>query len=219
MKKNIVLIVLFIMPLAAYMFFATGVNSFMTLPTLTEKIDDIPNWKSISGVPVILDKKITILGFSGNNVDINKGNYFNLNQKIYDKNFEFKDFQFVIIAPIGTEEKVSKILKDLSALSNVSKWLFVFAPTNEIQAYYNKLQLKGKLNSDFSSKLVYIIDKKRNLRGRKGMNPNDKDKPEYLEGYDASSPSDLYNKMTDDVKVILAEYRLALKKNNADRQI
>jgi hypothetical protein len=41
---------------------------------------------------------------------------------------------------------------------------------------------------------------------------------EYKEGYNAASPSDLYNEMTDDVKVILAEYRLALKRNNADRQ-
>jgi hypothetical protein len=207
------------MPLAAYMFFATGVNSFMTLPTVTPTIPNIGNWKSISGEAVTLDNKITILGFSGNNIDINKGNYFNLNQKIYDKNFAFKDFQFVMIAPIGTEAKVEKILKDLSALSDMSKYNFVFTSEKEIQDYYNKLQLKGKLNPDFGSKLVYIIDKKRNLRGRKGVDPKDKTKTEYQEGYDASSPSDLYNKMADDVKVILAEYRLALKRNNADRQI
>jgi hypothetical protein len=218
MKKNLVLIVLFIMPLAAYMFFATGVNSFMTLPTLTKKIPELGNWKTINGKPVLLNEKITILGFSGQNIDINKGNYFNLNQKIYDKNFAFKDFQFVLIAPLGTEDKVSKILKDLSALSDVSKYCFVFAKPEEIQEYYNKLQLIGKLNPDFGSKLVYIIDKKRNLRGRKGIDPKDKTKTEYQEGYDASSPSDLYNKMADDVKVILAEYRLALKRNNADRQ-
>lgn len=206
------------MPLAAYMFFATGVNSFMTLPTLTKKIPELGNWKTINGKPVLLNEKITILGFSGQNIDINKGNYFNLNQKIYDKNFAFKDFQFVLIAPLGTEDKVSKILKDLSALSDVSKYCFVFAKPEEIQEYYNKLQLIGKLNPDFGSKLVYIIDKKRNLRGRKGIDPKDKTKTEYQEGYDASSPSDLYNKMADDVKVILAEYRLALKRNNADRQ-
>jgi hypothetical protein len=219
MKKNIVLIVLFIMPLAAYMFFATGVNSFMTLPTVTKSIPNIGNWKTIDGKSKTLDKKITILGFSGNDIEINKGNYFNLNQKIYSKNKAFKDFQFIIVAPFGTEAKTEKIIRDLSALDDMSNWHFVFASTSDISNFYSKLQLKGKLNSDFGTKNVYIIDKKRNLRGRKGTNPNDKDKPEYLEGYDASSPSDLYNKMTDDVKVILAEYRLALKKNNADRQI
>ncbi len=218
MKKNIVLITLFIMPLAAYMFFATGVNSFMTLPTVTSSIPEIGNWQSISGKTITLEKKITILGFSGTNIDVNKGNYFNLNQKIYDKNFAFKDFQFVMIAPIGTESKVEKILKDLSALSDVSKWCFVFTSPENIKDYYKNLKLKGSLNQDFGSKLVYIIDKKRNLRGRKGVDPKDKTKTEYQEGYDASSPSDLYNKMADDVKVILAEYRLALKRNNADRQ-
>ena len=36
-------------------------------------------------------------------------------------------------------------------------------------------------------------------------------------GFNTSSVADLNNKMEDDVKIILAEYRLALKKNNAER--
>ncbi len=212
MKKNLVLFILFIFPILAYLFFATGVNSFMTLPTVTKNIPDIGHWKSLDGKPVTLNDNITILGFSGNDILKNRGNYFNLNQKIYNKNKDFKDFQFIIIAPEGTENDVKEILKGLSDITNVSRWLFVFAPTNEIQDYYNALHLKGKLNSDFGTSNVFIVDKKRNLRGRK-------DKDEYKEGYDASSPSDLYNEMTDDVKVILAEYRLALKRNNAKRQI
>ncbi len=212
MKKNLVLFILFIFPIVAYLFFATGVNSFMFLPTVTKNIPDIGNWNSLTGEKVSLDNKITILGFSGDNPLENKGNYFNLNQKIYNKNREFLDFQFVMIAPEGTESDIKEILKGLKDLTNTSKWIFVFASKNEIQNYYNTLQLKGKLNTHFGTPNVYIIDKKRNLRGRK-------DKDEYKEGYNSSSPSDLYNEMTDDVKVILAEYRLALKKNNADRQI
>jgi hypothetical protein len=65
---------------------------------------------------------------------------------------------------------------------------------------------------------VYIIDKKRNLRGRKGQDK--KGKPEYKEGYNTVLVSELYNQMIDDVKIILAEYRLALKRNNnATRKI
>lgn len=212
MKKNLVLFILFIFPIVAYLFFATGVNSFMFLPTVTKNIPDIGNWNSLTGEKVSLDKKITIMGFTGDNPLENKGNYFNLNQKIYNKNREFKDFQFVMIAPEGTEAEIKEILKGLKDLTNTSKWIFVFASKNEIQNYYNTLQLKGKLNTHFGTPNVYIIDKKRNLRGRK-------DKDEYKEGYNSSSPSDLYNEMTDDVKVILAEYRLALKRNNSDRQI
>jgi len=212
MKKNLVLFALFIFPIVAYLFFATGVNKFMFLPTVTPNIPDIGNWHSLSGEQVTLNKKITILGFTGNDILFNKGNYFNLNQKIYLKNQAFKDFQFVMIAPEGTQDDVKKVLKGLSDLSDESKWLFVFAPEKEIKTFYDKLKLKGKLDSHYGTKNVFIIDKKRSLRGRK-------DKDEYKEGYDASSPSDLYNEMTDDVKVILAEYRLALKRNNADRQI
>jgi len=212
MKKNLVLFALFIFPIVAYLFFATGVNKFMFLPTVTPNIPDIGNWHSLSREQVTLNKKITILGFTGNDILFNKGNYFNLNQKIYLKNQAFKDFQFVMIAPEGTQDDVKKVLKGLSDLSDESKWLFVFAPEKEIKTFYDKLKLKGKLDSHYGTKNVFIIDKKRSLRGRK-------DKDEYKEGYDASSPSDLYNEMTDDVKVILAEYRLALKRNNADRQI
>lgn len=212
MKKNIVLFTLFIFPIVAYLFFATGVNSFMFLPTVTPTVTDLAHWKSLDGEEVTLNKKISILGFTGTDIIRNKGNYFNLNQKIYNKNREFKDFQFVMVAPIGTENQVKEILLGLKDLTNTSKWLFVFAPTNEIQTFYDSLKLKSKLDAHFGTNNVFIIDKKRNLRGRK-------DKDEYKEGYDASSNPDLYNEMTDDVKVILAEYRLALKKNNADRQI
>ena len=212
MKKKLVLFFLFIFPIVAYLFFATGVNSFMFLPTVTKSIPDLGPWHSLDGKPATLNKKITVLGFPGSNILHNKGNYFNLNQKIYNKNKDFKDFQFVMVAPEGTQDQVREVLKGLSDLTDVSKWLFVFATTDEIQDYYNQLHLKGKLDSKCGTTNVYIIDKKRNLRGRK-------DKDEYKEGYNSSSPSDLYNEMTDDVKVILAEYRLALKKNNADRQI
>jgi hypothetical protein len=93
----------------------------------------------------------------------------------------------------------------------------VFAPVNEIQAYYNNLKLIGKLDSKMGTPNVYIIDKKRNLRGRKGKSVQGE--PEYKEGFNTESAAELHNDMMDDVKIILAEYRLALKRNNANRQI
>ena len=78
MKKNLVLFTLFIFPIVAYLFFATGVNSFMFLPTVTPNIPDIGKWHSLNGEAVTLDNKITILGFSGNDILHNKGNYLSL---------------------------------------------------------------------------------------------------------------------------------------------
>ena len=218
MKKNIVLFILFILPIVAYLFFASGVNSFITLPTITPHIPDVKaEWKSLNGEKVTLDKKITILGFAGQNLMENSGNFFTLNQKIYNKYHEFKDFQFVFIAPEGTEEQAQRLLKELSALTNVSGYHFVFAKPEAIQAYFNDLKLLGKLDAQFGSPTVYIIDKKRNLRGRKGKSVQGA--PEYKEGYKTTSASELHNEMVDDVKILLAEYRLALKRNNADREI
>ena len=54
---------------------------------------------------------------------------------------------------------------------------------------------------------AFIIDKSKALRGR-----DDDDGIKF--GYDSRSVADINNNMLDDVKIILAEYRMALKKNN-----
>ena len=213
MKKNIVLFVLFILPIVAYLFFASGVNSFTKLPTVTPKIADIGAWNTLNGDKVSLNNKITILSFSGTNLLKNRGNYFNLNQKIYQQYHSFNDLQFVVICPIGTEKDAKYIVDQFSKFTDVSQWQFVFTSTDEIQKYYNQLKLKNKLDPDFGTSNVFIVDKNRNLRGRKK-------KDEYKEGYNTFSPSDLSNQMLDDFKIILYEYRAALKKNkNAERKI
>lgn len=207
MKKNIVLFVLFILPIVAYLFFASGVNSFTKLPIITPKVSDLGNWKSLNGQKVSLDNKITILGFSGTNILKNRGNFFNLNSKIYDRYHTFKDLQFVVICPLGTENEAQKIIDVLGGISDISQWYFVFASPEEINTYYKQLNLVEKLNKDLGTPNVYIIDKERNLRGRK-------DKKSYKEGYSTFHVSELSNEMLDDFKIILYEYRAALKKNH-----
>jgi hypothetical protein len=213
MKKNIVLFILFILPIVAYLFFASGVNGYTKLPIITPKTADFGNWKSLNGEKVSLNGKVTILGFSGTDLLKNRGNFFNLNQKIYQRYHDFKDLQFVIICPIGTEADAQKIIDAFAAFTDVSQWHFIFASTEDITTYYAQLKLVGKLDKTFGTSYVYILDKERNLRGRK-------QNKEYKEGYDTFHPADLSNEMLDDFKVILYEYRAALKKNhNATRQI
>ena len=213
MKKSIVLFILFVLPIVAYLFFASGINSFTKLPVITPKIVDLGDWESLNGEKVCLDNKITILGFSGLDVLKNRGNYFNLNQKIYQRYHTFKDLQFVVIAPLGTEADVKSVVEALGAFTDVSQWHFVFASPEDITAYYSQLKLVGKLNPDFGTPNVYIVDKLRNLRGRK-------EKKGYKEGYNTFHPAELSNEMLDDFKVILYEYRAALKKNhNATKEL
>jgi hypothetical protein len=213
MKKNIVLFVLFVLPIVAYLFFASGINSFTKLPVITPKVADFGNWKSLKNEKVSLNNKITILGFSGINILKNRGNFFNLNEKIYQRYHTFKDLQFVVICPLGTENDAQKIVDALGAFTDVSQWHFIFTSPEEITAYYSQLKLVGKLDADFGTPNVYILDKERNLRGRK-------EKKGYKEGYSTFHPSELSNEMLDDFKVILYEYRAALKKNhNATKQL
>lgn len=207
MKKNIVLFVLFILPIVAYLFFASGVNSFTKLPTITPKVADFGDWKSLRGDVVRLDGKITVLGFSGTNLLANRGNLFNLNQKIYQRYHTFKDLQFVMLCPLGTEKDAQAVLDALKAFTDVKQWNFVFATPEEITNFYKQMQLKSQLDSNYGTSNVFIFDKERNLRGRK-------DKEEYKEGYNTFHPAELSNEMLDDFKILLYEYKAALKKNN-----
>lgn len=217
MKKVFLIVALFIIPIVAYLFFASGVNNFVKLPVVTENVPELPNLKTQNDSVVQLKNRITILGFPGKNVNNFKGNITNLCHKIYSKNMEFVDFQVVYVAPKGTEAEINKILETLSRDADLSKWFFVFATPEEIDDYYSKLNLVGGLDSDLGTPNVFLIDKELNLRGRKGTNK--KGVEEYREGYDTTSAADLHNEMSDDVKVILAEYRLALKKNNKEENI
>ena len=213
MKKNIVLFVLFVLPIVAYLFFASGVNSFTKLPVVTPKVADLGNWKSMDNQKISLNNKITILGFSGSNLLENRGNFFNLNQKIYQRYHAFKDLQFVVICPLGTEKEAKSVVDALAAFTDVSQWHFVFASPEEIAAYYNQLKLVEKLDANLGTPNVYILDKERNLRGRK-------DNKDYKEGYNTFHPAELSNEMLDDFKIILYEYRAALKKNhNASKRL
>lgn len=214
MKKYLVLFVLFVLPIVAYLFFASGVNSFTRLPMLTEKVDDLGEWESLSGEKVTLDQKVTVLGFPGYDIVENRSNLFNLNLKVYQRYHAFEDLQFVYVCPLGTEKEAEAILSQFAVFSDPAHYKFIFTTPEEIQKFYSTLKLKGSLEADYGTPFVYLVDKERNLRGRK-------DDEEYKEGYNTFYISEISNEMLDDFKVILYEYRAALKKNNnaSKRQI
>lgn len=207
MKKTFVLLVLFVLPIVAYLFFASGVNNFGKLPELTNNINELEASNEIK-----FKDKITILGFLGADIDRRQGNAFNLNQKIYKRFHEFKDFQFVMVIPVGTEDKVAALKNELATLADIEKWNFIFVPVNEIKSLFASLKTDLQLDENLGTPYVFIVDKDLNLRGR----TQDEDEGTKY-GFNSNSVADLNNKMEDDVKIILAEYRLALKKNNADR--
>lgn len=215
MKNKLILGLLFVLPIATYLIFASAKHNSLFLPILFEYQQDLPqNWQTSSGESVQLENKITILGFTGFDIAKNKGNLFNLNQKIYNKYAGFTDFQVVMVAPKGTETDIAAIFEKFKTVSeDLSGWKVVFADLEEIKTYFETLQLIGDLGEDYGTPSVVIIDKNINLRGRKGKNKLGED--EYKDSYNTISAAELHNDMTDDVKILLREYRLALKKNEA----
>ncbi|WGH74476.1 hypothetical protein P8625_10205 [Tenacibaculum tangerinum] len=211
-KKYIVLIALFIVPLLFYIFLSLGINNFAKLPALTQNVIDIA---SVSKKHQF-ENKISIVTFIGSNIKESKGELFNLNEKIYKPFYGFKNYQLIVIASKDIEEDVQKLEKEIGAYTNMIKWNFVYANDTEIKVLYDSFKTNEPLDSMLHSSKAFIIDKKLNLRGR----TDDEDSADgKLFGYNMKSVAELKNKMKDDVKVVLAEYRLALKKNNADREI
>ena len=204
MRKYIVLTILFVLPLVVYLFFASGINHFAQLPVLKNNITDVSDYSQES-----FKNKITILGFFGSNVQDKHGDALNLNQKIYKRFYQFKDFQFLMIQPIGTDSLVLNLKNDLrrGTDTDLINWKFISLGKEELNSVFNSLNTNILLDSNYGTPYVFIIDRDSNLRGR-----DDDDGIKY--GYDSRSVADINNNMLDDVKVILAEYRMALKKNN-----
>jgi hypothetical protein len=163
----------------------------------------------------MLRDHITILGYWGGSLQNKQAEALNLNEKIYKRFYEFADFQFVFFVNQDSLSQVNILKRTLKegVGTDLSKWNFIPVSTDEIQSHFNSLQTPLKLSLEASSPYVFIIDKDLNLRGR-----NDDEDSGTLYGFDARSVAQINKKMIDDVKVILAEYRLALKIYNTNRK-
>ena len=210
-KKRFVLIALFVFPLLFFLILSTGINNFKKLPTLTNTVsldvleDSIP-----------LSDHVTVLCFLGNDVATKKGGFFNLNQKIYKEFYGYRPFQIIAVYPKSSKDDVDKLKSDLGAFTDMSKWNFFAMEKETIKKLHQNLKTKKILDTSLYSKHVYLLDKELNLRGR---NQEGDDESQIMYGYNIESVAELNNKMEDDIKVLLYEYRAAFKnKNKADRK-
>ena len=210
-KKRFILGVLLIFPIVVYLFFASGKNNFAKLPVLSKDVLELDIFKSFEKRKVLLKDKITILGYWGDNLNFKKAEALNLNQKIYKRFYQFNDFQFVIIMQENKESNIESLKNELreGAGTDLLKWNFLMGSKENIIKHFNSLNIPLNLGNNLSSPYVFIIDKDKKLRGR-----NDDEDTGTLYGFDARSVAEINKKMIDDVKVIFAEYRLALKRYN-----
>ena len=211
LKKYLILGFLFFFPIFVYVFLSTGINNFAKLPVLTENVMDIEN---IEGniANVSFKNKISIVAFWGGDVNNKKSEALNLNQKIYKRFNEFQDFQFVLLHNKDDNEIIESLKSDLvsGVGTDLKNWNFIPTTQSNIKMIFDSFNTNIELDQSFSTPYVFIVDRDLSLRGR-----DDDEDIGMLYGFNSQSVAEINNKMVDDVKIILAEYRLALKKNDS----
>ncbi len=207
-KKYIVLFALFIVPLLFYIFLQTGTYNFGKLPVISNNIIDVSNIDN----KVKFKGKVSVAVFIGRDIKGGEGEIFNLNEKIYKKLYGYADFQLIVFAEKEQEENLRPLIKKLSQYTNMQKWHFVYASKDEIRTIFDSFQSLDELDYNTHSSNAYIIDKENRLRRGKSTIKDLKSKKIF--GYNMKSVAALKNDMYDDIKVVLVEYSMALKKNN-----
>ena len=211
LKKYLILGFLFFFPIFVYVFLSTGINNFAKLPVLTQTVMDIENIEGNSA-NVSFKNKISIVAFWGGDVNNKKSEALNLNQKIYKRFNEFQDFQFVLLHNKDDNEVIESLKSDLvsGVGTDLKNWNFIPTTQSNIKMIFDSFNTNIELDQSFSTPYVFIVDRDLSLRGR-----DDDEDIGMLYGFNSQSVAEINNKMVDDVKIILAEYRLALKKNDS----
>ena len=211
LKKYLILGFLFFFPIFVYVFLSTGINNFAKLPILTEAVMDIENIEGNSA-KVSFKNKISVVAFWGGDVNNKKSEALNLNQKIYKRFYEFQDFQFVLLHDKSDNVAIEELKSDLvsGVGTDLKNWNFIPTTQSNIKMIFDSFKTNIDLDNSFSTPYVFIVDRNLSLRGR-----DDDEDIGMLFGFNSQSVAEINNKMVDDVKIILAEYRLALKKNDS----
>ena len=211
LKKYLILGFLFFFPIFVYVFLSTGINNFAKLPVLTETVMDIENIEG-NTANVSFKNKISVVAFWGGDVNNKKSEALNLNQKIYKRFYEFQDFQFVLLHDKRDNEAIEDLKSDLvsGVGTDLKNWNFISTTQSNIKMIFDSFKTNIDLDNSYSTPYVFIVDRNLSLRGR-----DDDEDIGMLFGFNSQSVAEINNKMVDDVKIILAEYRLALKKNDS----
>jgi hypothetical protein len=207
-----VLLILFALPLITYLFFLNGEHHFKTLPVVTENVTELTAFKTIDGKQIQLQDSVSIITFLGDNPYERLGYVSNVNEKIYKDFHEFDGFQLISILPPGGVADIEQIKEQMAETTDLVDWHFIVGSEEEIKELFDSFKSNLNLNTDLSSEHAFIIDKQRSLRGR-----NDDEELGMLYGYDTFLIANLNKRMMDDIRVLLAEYRFAFKKNRDEK--
>jgi hypothetical protein len=212
LKRNLVLGVLFLLPVAFLLLLFPTKHNYIPLDIVKEHVLDLKVNSSDSKNDIELKDHITVLGFFGNNPMTKATSGLNLKELIYDKFKGFKKFQIVILVSQDAKDEAEKLYREISSYEDLRFWHFVELNENLIKNTFNSLKADFELNEDLSTDNVFIIDTELNQRGRiDDRTDNEKEKNATIYGmsyYDCIEVAELKNKMgADDLRVLFTEYR------------
>lgn len=210
-KRNIVLSVLFFLPVAFLLMLYPAKHNYIPLDIVNENVNEITDFSSDYESEIVLTNHITVLGFLGKNPLSNITMLSNLKELVYDKFKGFKKFQLVLVLPQGVEAEIKTLHKEIAKYEDLRFWHYIYGSEADIITLYNSLKIESPLKDNLSIDDVFIIDKDLNQRGRldaRGEKQIEEKKPiTTLSAYNCIDVSELKNMMSQDVRILFTEYR------------
>ncbi len=215
LKKNIVLGVLFFLPVLFVLILSLSKENYNTLDIIKENVSEIP----ISDENNIqLKDHLTVLTFFGKHPMEKAIAASNLKELIYDKFKGFKKFQIVVLVPFEAKEESEQLFKEIASYEDLRFWHFVYASEGEIKYTFNSLKSNFMLDDQLATSNVFVIDTELHQRGRIDDRTDkeiEKGKAIYgLDAYNCIEVAELKNKLAaEDLRVLFTEYREKRKGN------
>ena len=210
-KRNIVLSVLFFLPVAFLLMLYPAKHNYIPLDIVNENVNEITDFSSYYESEIVLTNHITVLGFLGKNPLSNITMLSNLKELVYDKFKGFKKFQLVLVLPQGVEAEIKTLHKEIAKYEDLRFWHYIYSSEADIKTLYNSLKIESPLKDNLSIDDVFIIDKDLNQRGRldaRSEKQIEEKKPiTTLSAYNCIDVSELKNMMSQDVRILFTEYR------------
>lgn len=204
MKKKIILSLLFIGPLAFFIFLSLGEVNFIPCKTFKTDVVDITALKNDS---ISLSNNINVVTFLGEKPTTKDTEIFNINEVVFKKLAKYTKFQLISFY-IGENNPEIETIKNRLAKTNGSKffkWKFVRLDSLQTVTIYNSLKTNSSLDHNLAANKAFIVDKNNHQRGR-----TDDDKiGEDVFAYDLSSVNDLKNKLLTDTQNVFYEQEVS----------
>jgi len=211
-KRNIVLSILFFLPVAFLLMLYPAKHNYVPLDVVNSNVEELTSfYNSDTEEQIRLKDHITVLAFLGKQPLDNLIATSNLKELVYDKFKGFKKFQMVLVVPDGAQDAIEVLHKQIATYEDMRFWHYVYGTDDNINQLYSSLKHNTELNTHLATNDVFIIDKDRNQRGR--IDARDKkeveaNKPTFtLTGYDCIAVDEIKNKMNDDIRILFTEYR------------